>query len=72
MGPGVGGSGVSGNSIGRATSVIQFDDITAMVAMHLHIGSREGSTEKLWILPALLSGRDPSLWPSLQQLSVPL
>ena len=50
----VGGGGVSGNPLGRVTSVIQFDDVSAMVAPCLHTGSGEGSIEEQWIPPALL------------------
>ena len=33
-------------SNGKETSVIKFDDISAMVALYLHTGSGEGSMEE--------------------------
>ena len=53
----VGGSGVSRNPLGGATSVVQFDDISAVVALSPHIGRGKGSTKEQWILPTLLLGR---------------
>ena len=38
------GSRVSENPLGGATSVIQFDDLTAMVVLCPCTGRREGST----------------------------
>ena len=49
-----GACGESGNPLGRETSVIQFDVISAMAVLSLHSGSGEGSTEEQWIPLALL------------------
>ena len=43
MGLRVEGGGVSGNHLGRVTSVIQFVDVMAMVALCLCTGRGEGS-----------------------------
>nr|KAF6474923.1 hypothetical protein HJG63_011042 [Rousettus aegyptiacus] len=40
----VGGGGYSRNPLGEATSVVQSNDLTAMVGPSLHIGREEGST----------------------------
>ena len=40
----IGGGGVSGNPLGRVTSVIQFDDISAMAELCPHTGRWKGST----------------------------
>ena len=60
-----GGGRVSGNPLGITTSVIHFDNVSAMVALCQHTGSGEGSTEEQWIPPALLFRTEPSLWSSL-------
>ena len=79
VGPRVGGGGVSGNPLGRATSVIQFDDVSAMVALCLHPGSLGGlnrgamdkasiSDQERALPPALLKTLSPckSLVPLMQ------
>ena len=63
---------VSGNLLDEVTSVIQFDDVSAMVALCSHTEREVGSTEGQWILQALLPGREPHPWPSLQQFTVTL
>lgn len=42
------------------SSVIQFDDISAMMMLCPHTGRGESSTEEQWLL-ALLPGREPPL-----------
>ena len=56
--------------LGGATSVIQFDEVSTMVVLHLYIGRVEGSKEKPWIPPVLLPVRKPCFQPLLQQLGV--
>ena len=72
VGPQVAGGKVSGNLLGRVTSVIQSDNVSAMAVLHPHNGSGEGLTEEQWTSSALLPQRKPYLWPLLSQLSVSL
>ena len=54
VGPQVGGGRVSGNPLGRATSVIQFDGVMAMAALRVVHWEGRGFNREQWIPPALL------------------